>query len=380
MKIAFICSSAEPGRDGVGDYTRRLAAACTELGHQCLILALNDRHVTASSTELAGENRTIVRWSSNLPWWVRIAAARDRIARFEADRISWQMVSYGFNPKGILGPELLQLAYEVDAPRRHVMLHEIWIGLAKGDKWWARITGWRQRRALLAFLQNVAPDQLHTSNHTYVAALARYGWNASVLPLFSNIPIAPATPAERKEAFARHLPPPLNGHGRMIGVTFGTLHPQWRPEATAALLQSAAARHGREPVLLAIGRTGAHGPDILERIKRAGVTVATTGELSPEEVSCLLQGADLGIAPHPRALINKSGVVAAMLDHGLPILMPRDDWHLREGATPDISLDPRLARLADLNQANTDAWLRRRHSPGDSFPLTVARFLEGLSA
>jgi hypothetical protein len=59
--------------------------------------------------------------------------------------------------------------------------------------------------------------------------------------------------------------------------------------------------------------------------------------------------------------------------------MPRDDWHLRHGPTPDGARDPRLVRLADLSEASTDAWLKHRQSPGDSFPNTVTRFLEELS-
>lgn len=380
MKIAFICSSAEIGRDGVGDYTRRLAAACAERGHQCLILALNDRHVNTSSTELYGDSRTLCRWSSNLPWWVRLAAARDRISRFAPDWISWQMVSYGFNEKGILSHEVMQLAKELRAPRMHVMLHEIWIGLAQGDSWWMRFTGWRQRQALLNFLRVVSPDQLNTSNQAYVAALQRKGCTASVLPLFSNIPITSAPLEQREELIARHLPPLPGGKRRLIGITFGTLHRQWQPEASAELLKSTATRQNREPVLLAIGRTGPHGPAILERIEKMGVPVVATGELPEEDVSILLQAADLGIAPHPRALIRKSGVVAAMLDHGLPVLMPRDDWRLRDGPTPDGTPDPRLVRLADLSADTTDAWLNSRHSPGDSFPATVAHFLDELSS
>jgi len=378
MKIAFICSSAEPGRDGVGDYTRRLAAACAEQGWQCLILALGDRHVNASSTELSGPSRTVCRWSTALPWWVRMAAARDRITRFEPDWISWQMVGYGYDPKGVLGPEVLQLARELRAPRLHVMLHEIWIGIAQGDSFWTRISGWKQRRALLAFLRAVSPDRLHTSNQTYVAALARHKFAASLLPLFSNIPVVPASPRDCVAALERHLPASIDGKERMICVTFGTLHRQWQPDATAALLKATAARQDREPALIAIGRIGPHGPEILERIKDAGITVVTTGELPPGEVSCLLQGANLGIAPHPRALIRKSGVVAAMLDHGLPILMPRDDWRLRHGPTPDSGSDPRMARLADLDPETAGTWLQHRHSPANSFPATVARFLEEL--
>lgn len=32
MRLAFICVSLEPGRDGVGDYTRSLAAECIRQG------------------------------------------------------------------------------------------------------------------------------------------------------------------------------------------------------------------------------------------------------------------------------------------------------------------------------------------------------------
>ena len=42
MKFAFICGSLEPGRNGVGDYTRRLAGELAAQGHECLLVSLND--------------------------------------------------------------------------------------------------------------------------------------------------------------------------------------------------------------------------------------------------------------------------------------------------------------------------------------------------
>jgi hypothetical protein len=35
------------------------------------------------------------------------------------------------------------------------------------------------------------------------------------------------------------------------------------------------------------------------------------------------------LATSPRQAIQKSGSVAAMLEHGLPVLVTRDDWRLR---------------------------------------------------
>src|ERR1043166_8574031 len=51
MRIAFLCSSADPGRDGVGDYTRMLASECVRKGHECCIVALHERHVAAPLEE-----------------------------------------------------------------------------------------------------------------------------------------------------------------------------------------------------------------------------------------------------------------------------------------------------------------------------------------
>jgi hypothetical protein len=51
------------------------------------------------------------------------------------------------------------------------------------------------------------------------------------------------------------------------------------------------------------------------------------------EISKILQCLDLGLATSPRQLIQKSGSVAAMLEHGLPILVTRNDWRLRGTAS-----------------------------------------------
>jgi len=45
MKIILVCSSLEPDRDGVGDYSRLLAGALITQGHECTLLALNDKFV-----------------------------------------------------------------------------------------------------------------------------------------------------------------------------------------------------------------------------------------------------------------------------------------------------------------------------------------------
>jgi len=102
--------------------------------------------------------------------------------------------------------------------------------------------------------------------------------------------------------------------------------------------------------------------------------------LDATTLSHLLRAADFGLAPHPWALIGKSGAAAAMLDHGLPVLVPRDEWRLRGGAGPGTADgDPLLVRLAGLDAAATDRWLARRHEPRPALPRITDAFLQTLA-
>jgi hypothetical protein len=352
MKILFFCTSLEPGCDGVGDYTRRLAGECAVRGHDCTLIALNDGHVTRA-TDTTSEELRLIRMPSTETWPERMALAVAHVRRIAPDWVSWQLVAQGFHPRGFLPTALLQNASSLRGPRCHVMLHELWLALEVGASWKNRALGWLQRRGVVCLLDRLAPEVIHTSNSTYARVLIREGHDAGVLGLFGNVPPMPSAEG----------PPPA----ALTGVTFGTLHPQWQPTATVT------------PALLVLGRAGAHAPEILECFQKNGVRVETTGELSAPELSRRLQSADFGIAPHPWALLGKSGAAAAMLDHGLPVLAPRDEWRLRGPREPAMDADePLFARLSDLDDDRTDRWLASRREPASALPRVASTFLQSL--
>lgn len=376
MKILFYCGSLEPGRDGVGDYTRRLADECAARGHECTVIALHDPHISGV-TDMTPDSVRHIRLPAAEPWPERLACAIQHRQRLAPDWVSWQMVAYAFHPRGFLPAALLQQAPELRGPRCHVMLHELWLGLERGASWRDRMLGWLQRRGVLCLLDQLDPDCVQTSQSAYQHALMREGFAATVLELFGNIPIASESP-ESALPLAQWLPERTRADP-LVAVTFGTLHPQWRPGATADWLVALGGRRGRPPVLIAIGRAGSHAPAILETFRQRGVKVVSTGELSETAVSHLLAAADLGIAAHPWALIGKSGVAAAMLEHGLPVLVPRDDWQLRGAATVShATTDPLLARLAGLDSIRADHWLNSRRAPESGLRRTTDTFLETL--
>jgi len=381
VKIIFLTACLEAGRDGVGDYTLRLARECLALGHTCTVIALHDTFVSHSKEENR-EGLRLIRLSALHPWRTRSARVESLVRDENPQWLSWQMVAYGYHSKGILPSALARLAAEISGTRSHVMLHELWIGLERSAPWRQRAVGWWQRRVLLRWLASVRPACLHTSNATYRRVLAAAGFSADVLPLFGNVAPVPlgACPRSRLALWL----PNAGGSSRdsfLIAVTFGTLHPQWETAATARWLSAAAAAVGRKPALLAIGRLGQEPSVALARFKAAGMEVGATGEQDAATVSRLLGVADLGIAPHPWALIGKSGAAAAMLEHGLPVLVPRDEWRLRGEIPPgDETADPLLRRLDGLDAAQSGAWLALRRSARAALPATAGTFIAALAS
>ena len=338
MKIAFLTSCLEPGRDGVGDYTRRLAEECDRQGHQVCLIALNDPYVgktvcTHGMLRLPIGGDAIPGVQGHGDTWGRtsgtmsppsIEIAHDFIREFSPDFVSLQFVCYGFHPKGIdfrLAGRLRQIVGDVPV---QLMFHELWIGAERHARWKHRFMGMLQRAALLPILRQLNVRVVHTSNPAYLALLQARGIPATCLPLFGNIPELQQEPKARTAS-----------DGWRFGL-YGTLHPVWPPELLFAQL----GRLGKKIVISHMGRMGA-GEALWEKMRRdyAGVfEFERLGEQTPEQIADFFSTLDFGLAATPWEIIGKSGSVAAMLEHGLPVIVNRDEVHYRgwrqEGYSP----------------------------------------------
>jgi len=102
-------------------------------------------------------------------------------------------------------------------------------------------------------------------------------------------------------------------------------------------LNAAAAAAGKRVALIAAGRLGA-GDEIWARMQAqfgARVPMLRLGEQPAQRISELFNSVDFGIATSPLALVGKSATVAAMLDHGLPVVVNRDDCRWPAPASGD---------------------------------------------
>ena len=124
MKLLFLIGCAEPGHDGVGDYTSILAEQCKQQGHEFRIASLNDPYVL-DQPEIGA---TKWRFSGALKDKDEQQTLQELCTEFSPDWISLQFVPYAFHPKGIpwsLGRLLKTLAPKA---RLHIMFHETWTG------------------------------------------------------------------------------------------------------------------------------------------------------------------------------------------------------------------------------------------------------------
>ena len=322
MRIAFVCAGAEPGCDGVGDYSRLLGEELDSRGYKTALLALNDRTLEGGS--ICSENK--LRLSTVMPWSARLLKAMAFLEEFRPDFLSLQFVGYGFDPRGLplgLVGKLRRLAGGIPWL---VMFHELWID--HNGSWRCSVLSRMQKVYTTNLCRSLRPKMVHTSNENYAGKLASAGISTSVLPLFSNIQCGAPDPSLR-QTLVQGFNYGADSHNVWIFVFFGTIHPGWNVEGFFKRTSEAARRAGKKATLfVSIGKNPGRGAAIwnsMQGFKTESLFFRQIGELSTIDVSRHLQAADFGVATTPLSLLGKSGSAAAMASHGLTTIVPRVD-------------------------------------------------------
>ena len=331
--------------DGVGDYTRWLAVEATRQGASCRLLALADRHIEVPVIDRDPSGLESLRLPFSMTWTERLRMAKEFLAASPADWVSLQFVPYSFQRWGVAGKLVRSLPELVGRSRLHVMFHEVWIDGGMSAR--RRLVSAAQRRSILTL--GAYPDALiHTSNGTYQHALAAHDVRARRLPLFGSVPVGDGVADAwlaplLAQVGCDGLSERRHRHDWWVFAMFGTLHPVWPSQPLLDELQASAAAAGKRIAIVAAGRLGA-GESVWEAMSSSfgsRVPMLRLGEQPVVRISELFNTADFGIATTPLALIGKSATVAAMFDHGLPVVVNRDDCRWPSSA----ALDPREAAL-----------------------------------
>lgn len=324
MRIVFICSCAELGKDGVGDYSRTLSLSLIQKGLKVLIIAFNDQFVEAYTELDTNENFKIIRIPSKFNSKKKVLHTNEAIAKFKPDWISLQFVPYAFNSKGLPFALLNQLNQIKDNVKWHLMIHEPWLGISVSSPIKHKLYGFFQKFIIRRMISILKPVKISTSNFLYESVLKKAGIDANILPLFSNIPLLPMDDNFKSNVFDQIGI--VNGkreEWKLIGV-FGNLYPSSLIESTLNK-QLENTDNSINLALIGIGSMSDWAKNEflrLSNIFQSKIKCIHFGILPEKEISSMLQLWDLGIACTPIVNIGKSGAFAAMRLHKLKIIFP----------------------------------------------------------
>lgn len=349
MKIAFLCGCLEPGRDGVGDYTRRLAAELILQGHQATIIAINDPHFaqvvldnneekrsfrSASEMECAlntlqgatwqDSNEThieVLRLPRAMPWLERVRIAQRYVEEFAPNWMSLQYVPYSFHPKGIPFSIPGRLCEIGNGRDWHIMFHELWIGITRSSTLKHKLTGFVQRIVTRRLIARLNPKVVTTSMNLYVEMLRRIGTPSTLLPIFGCIDVSKSEDKWLHSQLMFHDIDTLTQRNDwLIAGIFGALYFSFDVTKAVEQLRSEARLQNKQLLILAAG-ANSDGRTWAKKLsdETSGTKVVHLGQLTPTQVSSFLSCLDIGLPAAPWQMLGKSSVAATMCDHGIEL-------------------------------------------------------------
>jgi hypothetical protein len=315
MKVLFICGSLESGRDGVGDYSRRLAGELIRQGHPAGIIAYNDRHIEKQQeTEQKSDGITIPvlrlpsKWGANQ----KRSLVKRFVKIFNPDWLSLQYVPFAFQDKGLpLG--LAKQLKEIGKGRKwHIMFHELWVGMEKNTPLTVKMWGKFQKLLIRKLIKVISPALVNTQISLYQDQLQSININARILPLFGNIPVS------------YNFSP--KGTDKIHFVLFGGIHRNCYLNEFLDEIKNVSTH--REVIFDFIGRNGAELQNWITCIKERRIKYRIQGEQSEKQISKVLSEATIGLSTTPFVMTGKSGSVAAMKEHNLPVICLAQKWDI----------------------------------------------------
>jgi len=341
MRIVFLCGSLEPGRDGVGDYVRRIAIALTGKGHVVAAIALYDSYVTFTTEyleEASDGNFQVVRIPSAYKAKCRFDVATGFTKKFNAQWLTLQYVGFGFNRYGLPWDIILFLKRVIGKAKLHIMLHELWCGMPAKIGRKEKLLGSIQKKFLPIMLHKLRPQSVSTSNLFYASELNRIKIDCNVLPIFGNIPLDDLGNDEDWNTIVNNtlLVPLITqpAHWVVLGF-FGAIYTCPGLEKLIYTASEAADKMGLKFGLLAFGYNGEK--DITAFVKDiTDVTCWQTGPLPSAMINRVLHLVNAGIITTPADRITKSGSAMALLERGIPVLVSsKDDTYNKAGMVVD---------------------------------------------
>jgi glycosyltransferase involved in cell wall biosynthesis len=318
VRILVVCPSypPRPVTCGVGDYTRCLAEALARQGEAVAV---------ACATERRGDGE------------IPVTALFRRFTPGAALRLAAAPALTGADVVHVqYAPELYGRAGALALPG---LLARLRLGRVATVVTFHTLTDGSLASRLAATLLLAGASHAISANEEVTGMVRRrlpaFGRRLTEIPIGTNVPVLAADPAARHAARERlHILP-----GAPLLVHFGLVYPGKGLETLFAAM-AALAEVEPKARLVVVGDTRPAdagyraGLDALRARLRLGEAVIWAGRQPGDEVSRLLQAADLFVAPYDDGASLRRGSLVAGLAHGLPVVSTRPavaSAYLRDG-------------------------------------------------
>lgn len=312
MTILFLCGGLEPGKDGVGDYSRRLAGELNRHGNECSIIAMNDIDTLQVREEvqydLASTTIKVLRLPREMDWKHRMTRIETWIKTEKPDWISLQYVPFAFQKKGIplfLAGRLKRISAGI---RWHIMFHELWVGPESIKH---RLLSKIQRQLIIRQVKTINANVVHTHLPLYLNDLLQFFPAVKKLPLFSNFPPVSKPPTGPGNMFRIGFFNQVNHSDQVINFLLS--------------LSKSCGQNGFDLQILLIGGAASSVQACkarLETFVEFKDRITCTGFLDAQGVSASIANCSIGITPLSFSTLGKSGTSAAFLAQGVALAVP----------------------------------------------------------
>ena len=350
MKIVFICGSIEPGKDGVGDYTRRLAGEIIRKGNHESIIAMNDRHVSVIQQTSQIDNDieiNILRIPAIFNNSSKTKVSKEFIHRHNPEWLSLQYVPFSFHPKG-LHFGLAGMLSKIGKGRKwHIMFHEIWVGINIESSFKIKIWGILQKYISIKSIKKLKPLICETNTEFYQYCLKKIGFYSS----FSSIPSNINSRKIIKQSTNVN-------NSKVVFLLFGGIH---FGAPVADFLDYITSAHnitkGKKIEFIFLGSSGIYLSEWTFALGIKKIEYKVYGFCSEGEISNLLSACDFGVSTTPYILSCKSGSLATYLQFEIPVLCVARNWNVkgfnRRELNPTYNIsefDTKKKKLVDYNE------------------------------
>ncbi len=356
----FLCGCLEPGRDGVGDYSRKLAGEFIRQGNEVSVISLNDPYIRNMHHEDqydGKEHIPVVRLSSDLEKKEKVTAACLWIDKFDPDLLSLQYVPFSFHKKGIpfgIGTYFKEIFRE---RKVHLMFHEIWQGESKESTFKDKIVGFVQKRISYSIISSVRPSWISTTNEYYKNCFTGLNIKPLKVPVFSNMPIGNPQGMEVFKLLPQKVI--LERDKYIVGCFFGSLidHDEL-PDRVTELSAMVREQCGKELIITHIGRSGGVKDQLETLSKLTGIETVVLGEWPEQAIADYLANVEIGLTNYPGILYEKSGSIAAFLYNGRPVVFLKESFEKDDRSMEEIKDLAEIKDLGSFYTQNKDFYLK----------------------